>query len=410
MTKNHGRPDDPEGAQREPRGEQRSRAERPPLVSVVVPCYNQARFLGEAIESVLAQSHPLFEVVVVDDGSTDDTSEVAARYPGVRLVRQENRGLSGARNAGLARSRGEYVVFLDADDRLLPGALEAGVERLEARPACAFVSGHYRFIAVDGSFLRQEPERIVGKDRYAALLQLNYIGPPAVVMYRRAVFESVGAFDSSVNPAADYDLYLRIARRFAVSSHEKVVAEYRQHGTNMTRSPAPMLSATIAVLRSQRKHLKGHEQYKEAYRTGVMRYQGNYGDRLVDELSARVKKREWKKVLPELPVLLRYYPQGIALLLLNERRVERRRLARRLLLRKRELDVHEQGLKELEGVQETDNVLVRERQEVQRLRKRTQGLERRIRKLDQRALTGRNGKVQKFLERLGGVRAKAPRR
>jgi hypothetical protein len=229
-------------------------------------------------------------------------------------------------------------------------------------------------------------------------------------MYRRAVFESVGAFDSSVNPAADYDLYLRIARRFAVSSHEKVVAEYRQHGTNMTRSPAPMLSATIAVLRSQRKHLKGHEQYKEAYRTGVMRYQGNYGDRLVDELSARVKKREWKKVLPELPVLLRYYPQGIALLLLNERRVERRRLARRLLLRKRELDVHEQGLKELEGVQETDNVLVRERQEVQRLRKRTQGLERRIRKLDQRALTGRNGKVQKFLERLGGVRAKAPRR
>src|SRR5829696_2931566 len=140
MTKDHGRPESREGIRRgsrEPRGKRQAGA---PLVSVVVPCYNQARFLGEAIESVLAQSHPLFEVVVVDDGSTDDTSEVAARYPGVRLVRQENRGLSGARNAGLARSRGEYVVFLDADDRLLPGALEAGVERLGANPQCAFVS------------------------------------------------------------------------------------------------------------------------------------------------------------------------------------------------------------------------------------------------------------------------------
>jgi hypothetical protein len=171
-----------------------------------------------------------------------------------------------------------------------------------------------------------------------------------------------------------------------------------------------MLSATIAVLRSQRKHLKGHEQYKEAYRTGVMRYQGNYGDRLVDEFSARVKEQEWRQILQELPVLLRYYPRGIALLLLNERRVERRRLARRLLLRKRELDVLEQELKELEGVRESDNVLAKERQEVQRLQQRTQSLERRIRNLDQRALTGRNGKVQKFLGRLEGARARSPKR
>src|SRR5918993_3738999 len=123
-----------------------------PLVTVVIPCYNQAHFLTEAIESVLSQSYPNFEVVVVDDGSTDDTSEVASRYPQkVRLIRQENRGLAGARNTGIGHARGEYLVFLDADDRLLPKALEVGIEQLEAHPECAFVSGHCRWISGDGS-------------------------------------------------------------------------------------------------------------------------------------------------------------------------------------------------------------------------------------------------------------------
>src|SRR5215213_4115846 len=153
MTQSHDRPENPEGVRRgsrEPRGKQEVVAR---LVSVVIPCYNLAHFLGEAIESVLAQSYPNFEIIVVDDGSPDNTSEVAARYPGVRLVRQENQGLSGARNAGLARSEGEYVVFLDADDRLLPEALEAHLEHLKAHPECAFVSGRLKRIAADGSFL-----------------------------------------------------------------------------------------------------------------------------------------------------------------------------------------------------------------------------------------------------------------
>src|SRR5215208_7256201 len=150
-------------------------ADSRPLVSVVIPCYNQAHFLGEAIESVLAQSHPNFEIIVVDDGSPDDTSEVAEHYPEVRLVRQENQGLSAARNAGLARSEGEYVVFLDADDRLLPEALKTGVECLEAHPECAYVYGHFRVIASDGSFLKHRKQLIVGKDRYVGLLWCNYI-------------------------------------------------------------------------------------------------------------------------------------------------------------------------------------------------------------------------------------------
>src|ERR687898_2206392 len=150
MTENH------EGVGRDShdfRGEQGTGAA---LVTVVIPCYNQAHFLGEAIESVLSQSYPNFEIIVVDDGSTDNTSEVASRYEGVRLVRQENRGLAGARNTGIKHSEGEYLVFLDADDRLLPEALAVGLGCFEAHPECALVAGHARFIDVEG-LLRAEP-------------------------------------------------------------------------------------------------------------------------------------------------------------------------------------------------------------------------------------------------------------
>src|ERR687898_2245292 len=145
MTENH------EGVGRDShdfRGEQGTGR---PLVTVVIPCYNQAHFLGEAIESVLSQSYEHFEIIVVDDGSTDETSEVASRYEGVRLIRQENRGLAGARNRGLEEAKGEYVVFLDADDRLLPGALEAGLGCFEAHPECAFVFGNSRRIPEGGT-------------------------------------------------------------------------------------------------------------------------------------------------------------------------------------------------------------------------------------------------------------------
>src|SRR3712207_793010 len=205
MTNNHGQWRNTEGTRENLWDLQNEQpGDNTPLVSVVIPCYNQAHFLGEAIESVLAQSYPNFEIIVVDDGSPDNTSEVARSYPEVRLVRQENQGLSGARNAGLACSEGEYVVFLDADDRLLPEALETHLKYLEAHPERAFVSGTSRYIAADGSPLptppRLPPRLHVEGDHYLVLLHRCYIWPPAVVMYRRAVLETVGGFDTSLSP------------------------------------------------------------------------------------------------------------------------------------------------------------------------------------------------------------------
>jgi len=315
------------------------KAERTGLVSVVIPCYNQAHFLGEAIESVLAQSYRNFEVIVVDDGSTDGTPEVASRYEEARLVRQENRGLAGARNRGLAEARGEYVVFLDSDDRLLAGALEAGVRELNAHPGCAFVSGHYRPIAANRSSRAVPPRPRVGRNHYLALLRDNYIMMPASVIYRRWVFGEVGGFDGSVDAAADWDLYLRIARRFPVHHHGEVVAEYRWHGANMTADPALMLRSTMAVLSGQREHVKGNKQYEKAYKAGMKAFQEHNGVNLARDIRSRVREREWAKAARGGLALARYYPRGLSLL--SEGRLERYRLAEELSTANRKIDARE---------------------------------------------------------------------
>ena len=306
----------PEDAQPDARPvhKEHSSAQHTPLVTVVIPCYNQAHFLGEAIESVLSQSYQRYEIVVVDDGSTDNTSEVASHYPPekVRLIRQENRGLSAARNAGLGQSRGEYVVFLDADDRLLPEALEVGVRELEAHPECAFVSGGFRYVGADGSPFTNRKQSCPDKEHYLEMLRGSYLGMHATYMYRRSIFESVGAFDTSLKFCEDSDLHLRIGRKFPVHCHDKVIAEYRLHGSTMTRNAAGMLRDSVAVFRSQRRHVEGNRRYEEALKGGVRNAQDFYGMQLVYEFRVHVREREWRQVMRDMLAMLRYYPRGFA--------------------------------------------------------------------------------------------------
>lgn len=247
------------------------------LVSVIIPCYNHARYLGEAIASVEAQRYPHHEIIVVDDGSTDETAAVATRYPGVKYIWQRNQGLSAARNTGIRHSEGTFLVFLDADDRLLPRALEVGLLCLQARPDCAFASGHYRYIGADGSLLVEHPQDRVTRDHYLALLCGNYIGMHATVIYRRSLFDRVGGFDTTLRACEDYDLYLRIARQFPIFCHDEVVAEYRQHGANMSGNPELMLNQVLRVLRRQQPHLQGDPARQRAYRRGVLAWQAYYG-------------------------------------------------------------------------------------------------------------------------------------
>jgi len=281
------------------------------LVSVVIPCYNQAHFLGEAIESILSQTYPHFEVVVVDDGSTDNTTEVAARYPGVRYVRhEENQGLAAARNTGIRRSRGEYLVFLDADDRLLPDALEAGLRCLKDHPECAFVAGRYRYIGFDGSSLpTPQPPRPQG-DHYLALLGRNYITVPAVVMYRRPVFEHVTGFDPSLGPAEDYDLYLRIAREFPIHCHDKVVSEHRWKDAKMLDNPELAFISVLSALQSQQRYVKESKRFGKAHIRRVLAGRAYYGEQLAEEVRTYARKHKRRQALRGMMKLLRYYPRG----------------------------------------------------------------------------------------------------
>ncbi len=249
----------------------------PGRVSVVIPCYNHAQFLAEAIESVLAQSYSNFEIIVVDDGSTDDTAEVVRRYSVVCYVYQENAGLSSARNTGLRESRGEFLVFLDADDRLLPEALEIGVSCLRQHPECAFASGHCRLIVVDGSLLAKPEQLNVARDHYLELLRGNYIWCPGSVIYKRSTFNIVKGFDTSLRAAEDYDLYLRITRDSPVFCHNQFVADYRLHGSSMSTDYSLMLRETLKVLRSQWDFVKESNYHTEAFRAGRKHWQEHYG-------------------------------------------------------------------------------------------------------------------------------------
>ena len=245
-----------------------------PLVSVIIPCYNHGRYLLEAFTSIWEQDYPAVEILVIDDGSTDDTREIALRYPSVRYYYQPNQGLSAARNAGIAHSTGQYLVFLDADDWLLPHALRTNAEYLVQNPSLAFVSGGHQKVYTASGLVKDERQEVTG-NHYFHLLWGNYIGMHAAVLYQRWAFDTV-QYDPTLRSCEDYDVYLRLARTFPVAHHTRLLAAYRLHDTNMSGNTALMLSSVLAVLARQQPLLKDPEE-AQAYASGYANWQAYYG-------------------------------------------------------------------------------------------------------------------------------------
>ena len=185
----------------------------PVTVSVIVPTHNRPGFLVGAIASVLRQTFTDYEIIVVDDGSTDDTREVVERIasPKVRYVYQENAGVGAARNRGIALARGRYIAFVDDDDEILPDTLAAGVEILEKHPEYAMTYGELGFIDPRGNPAKGYATIGVKTGYLFKDFVLRSINPPILTwLVRRSVFEEIGGFDSRFVKSEDYDMILRI--------------------------------------------------------------------------------------------------------------------------------------------------------------------------------------------------------
>ena len=248
----------------------------------------------------------------MDDGSTDDTVRVAQAFGGTRCVSQSKGGLARARNRGFQESTGRYVVFLDADDALAPGALDMGVAELAAHPAAAFVFGRCRMMAPDGTFVPTGTQARVERDHYRELLKRNYIWNPATAMFRREEVERIGGFDPTVNAAADYSVYLRIARTRPIRDHGQIVAHYRKHTGNMSGNATRMLMESLIVLRRERPFIEGDPSLLAAYYQGWKHWRDFYGGEVAQEIREHIRAREWGRAARKAALLGWLHPQGLA--------------------------------------------------------------------------------------------------
>lgn len=213
-----------------------------PLVSVIVPCYNAARFLPEALATIRAQRYEPLEILVVDDGSTDNTPDVVSGFGSeVRYLRKPNGGPASARNLGLREARGEWIAFLDADDQWPEGKLELQAGRLETDPSLDVVTGRIQYIAIAGGEIPNIP--FEGPDNTLAFIQLG------AGLYRRRAFDRAGVFDETLRFSEDHDWFLRAREaglKIAVLS--EVTLLYRLHESNMTRHVPPQAYALATVI------------------------------------------------------------------------------------------------------------------------------------------------------------------
>jgi glycosyltransferase involved in cell wall biosynthesis len=218
-------------------------------VSVVVPAYNAATFLAGAIDSVLGQTLPPAQVIVVDDGSTDDTPGVIARYAErVTAVRLANGGVARARNAGARMATSRWIAFLDADDEWLPTKLERQIARAGDDVALVYTD---RFnVGARGPLppVQSEIQPLYEGDVFLDLLRLGNHVTLSTVMVRRDVFERLGGFRETFRNAEDWDLWIRLAAEHRVAACHEPLVNYRFHAGMKSGDPAAMWRARVRIV------------------------------------------------------------------------------------------------------------------------------------------------------------------
>ena len=277
-----------------------------PLVSVIIPCYNHGNYLANAIDSVLNQGHERTEIIVIDDGSTDDTAMVAKKYDQIIYFYQKNQGLSASRNRGVELSKGDYIIFLDADDWLLENAIQQNLQKLQENPEAALVSGGHIFY-YQPEDKKWEIFKEVETDHYQQMLMGNYIGMPSAVMYQRWTAVKF-SFNTSLKNCEDYEQYFRILRKYPVIHHTGLIAVYRNHEKNKSGNIPVQLETALMLLESQEPFLENDKE-RECWETGIYWLKEYYCKKLLEGLLHRLYTSKAKITKIEKNALQKYRPE-----------------------------------------------------------------------------------------------------
>ncbi len=276
-----------------------------PLVTVILPVFGRDQFLDRAIQSVLGQTHRNIQLIVVDDGSPVDPIPREARFGDrIEVYRKANGGPASARNFGMARARGDFVLFLDDDDFLEPRAVEALLKPMDGRPDVAWVAGRLAYVDEQGRLLQHlHPCQIRSGDVYAAMIRDNLIGTPSSVLLRTEVVRALGGFDEDPRYqfCEDYDLWLTMARDFPIVAIPEVVSNYRYHAGNATRQWARHYPAWLATLDKHRQ--RASPGLEPAFQFAIARVHLDFGDEFYvhgRHAEARQQWRQGSKADPQL--------------------------------------------------------------------------------------------------------------
>lgn len=228
------------------------RKARNPTVSVITPTYNRASLIGESIQSVLAQTFPDFELLIVDDGSSDHTEAVVRGFkdPRIRYIYQDNKGISSARNTGIANAKGRYIAFVDSDDLWLPRLLESEVPVLDTQPDVGVVYAKARAMNRDGRLMPQVSgfiQKYPGETLKSALYG-DFVCIIASLV-RRECFDRLGLFDESLDAREDWDMWVRIAKYYRFAHIDNVLAHFRMHTGRYTDLGSEHSAAVCASTR-----------------------------------------------------------------------------------------------------------------------------------------------------------------
>src|SRR3954471_21255604 len=290
----------------------------PPLVSIIIPAYvatpHQRELLDETLDTLGSQSCQDFETVIVDDGSPLPLADVAAARPRTTVLRQQNGGSARARNTGIAASRGSYLIFLDADDHLLPSAIEAGLAAFNEHPECGFVVGGREEMTYEGDPVPWSvPSMPRGNRLYDILLGFDwYIIPPSSAMFRREIVDQVGGFQDPWG-ADDLDFYLRVARRVPGWCYERpAVTRYRRYSASSSRDGERMLHSIRVVYDRQREVVRGNPALEAAFERGLDQLTAIFSDCLVENVEDRLRAHQWRRAAQSALLLARRSPRRLA--------------------------------------------------------------------------------------------------